>query len=345
MNRIHEVGEGRPIWKLRPMMLLITLVLVALAAAVLVALVLTGPAAEAVGSAIGRRRHRRAGVEHRQVAGAAAAVVVLMVAILFYSTPNVRAAEVPLDLGRRRAGDPGLGAGLGGVRLLRRQLLQLRQDLRLAGRRHRLPAVAVADQPRPALRCRARLRARAGPRAAGRAAGRGAAAAAAARHPQHREGRRRSTRRTWPSAAPCARATAARTTPTRWTRETVRGSAPTQKHRARTDDEGDPMKREERTSTSARILYRPVGHHRLDRRRRRWPARSSSRCGSGSAPARAPTPRGRWSRSTPMKEVLRRRRGAGRRLRGRQGRRSTAVGPAPSSARRGSGPATETAVA
>ncbi len=88
MNRIHEVGEGRPVWKLRPVMLLVTVVEVALAAAVLTALVVTGPAAAAVGSAIG-------------VGDTAVLVwsiakwpvllvaVVLMVAILFYATPNV----------------------------------------------------------------------------------------------------------------------------------------------------------------------------------------------------------------------------------------------------------------
>ncbi|MET0930865.1 MAG: YihY/virulence factor BrkB family protein, partial [Aeromicrobium sp.] len=53
MNRVYEIGEGRPMWKLRPVQLLVTLfslVLVALAAA---ALVLTGPVAEAVGDQIG----------------------------------------------------------------------------------------------------------------------------------------------------------------------------------------------------------------------------------------------------------------------------------------------------
>ena len=53
MNRIYEIDEGRPIWKLRPTMLLVTLVTVLLAAVVAVGLVLTGPAAEAVGRAIG----------------------------------------------------------------------------------------------------------------------------------------------------------------------------------------------------------------------------------------------------------------------------------------------------
>ena len=88
MNRIHEVGEGRPVWKLRPVMLLITLVEVVLAAAVLTALVVTGPAAEAVGSAIG------VGDTAVLVWSIAKwpvllAAVVLMVAILFYSTPNI----------------------------------------------------------------------------------------------------------------------------------------------------------------------------------------------------------------------------------------------------------------
>ena len=52
-NVIYEVEEGRSIVKLRPLQMLVTLVLVLLLALVLVALVLTGPLAEAVGSAVG----------------------------------------------------------------------------------------------------------------------------------------------------------------------------------------------------------------------------------------------------------------------------------------------------
>src|SRR3954453_18787319 len=44
MNRMYEVREGRPIWKLRPVQLLVTLVALVLAAAVAIALALTGPA-------------------------------------------------------------------------------------------------------------------------------------------------------------------------------------------------------------------------------------------------------------------------------------------------------------
>ena len=89
MNRMYEIREGRPIWKLRPLMLLVTLVALLLAAAVALALVLTGPAAQAVGDAIGL--------------GSTAVLVwniakwpvmlfavVLIVALLYYATPNVK---------------------------------------------------------------------------------------------------------------------------------------------------------------------------------------------------------------------------------------------------------------
>ncbi|MDP2772562.1 MAG: YihY/virulence factor BrkB family protein [Nocardioides sp.] len=89
MNRIYEMPEGRPVWKLRPMMLLFTVVLVVLVAIVLLALILTGPVAEAVGGAVGL--------------GATAVtvwdiakwpfllfVVILIVALLYYVTPNVK---------------------------------------------------------------------------------------------------------------------------------------------------------------------------------------------------------------------------------------------------------------
>lgn len=88
MNRVYEIGEGRPIWKLRPLLLGLTAVMVLLAAAVLVALVVTGPAAEAVGSALG------VGSTAVTVWSVAKwpvilVVVVLIVALLYYVTPNV----------------------------------------------------------------------------------------------------------------------------------------------------------------------------------------------------------------------------------------------------------------
>src|SRR3712207_1574475 len=53
MNRVYEIDEGRPFWKLRPLMLVITLVAVVLSALVLAMLVVSGPLAQSIGNAIG----------------------------------------------------------------------------------------------------------------------------------------------------------------------------------------------------------------------------------------------------------------------------------------------------
>ena len=50
MNRIYEVEEGRPVWKLRPIQLLLTLVGLTLAAAVAFMLAVSGPIASAIGA-------------------------------------------------------------------------------------------------------------------------------------------------------------------------------------------------------------------------------------------------------------------------------------------------------
>ena len=89
MNRIYEVGEGRPIWKLRPVMLLLTVVLVVLAASVLLALVLTGSVAQTVGEALGLGS---TGILLWQIAKwpVLLLVVAFIVALLYYATPNIR---------------------------------------------------------------------------------------------------------------------------------------------------------------------------------------------------------------------------------------------------------------
>ena len=88
MNRIYEIAEGRPFWKLRPAMILVTLLAVLLTAAVAMALVLTGPAAQAVGDAVGLGS---AAVLAWEIAKwpVIAVFVVLIVAILYWGTPNV----------------------------------------------------------------------------------------------------------------------------------------------------------------------------------------------------------------------------------------------------------------
>ena len=55
MNRIYEVREGRPVWKLRPLQLALTLAGLIMVAAVAFMLAVSGPVARAIGNAIGRR--------------------------------------------------------------------------------------------------------------------------------------------------------------------------------------------------------------------------------------------------------------------------------------------------
>jgi len=88
-NVIYEVEEGRSIVKLRPLQMLVTLVLVLLLALVLVAVVVTGPLADAVGSAVGLGS---AAVTAWDIAKwpVLLAVVVVMIALLYYASPNAK---------------------------------------------------------------------------------------------------------------------------------------------------------------------------------------------------------------------------------------------------------------
>jgi membrane protein len=88
-NVIYEVEEGRSFVKLRPLQLLVTLALVLLLALVLVALVLTGPVASKVGSALGVGD---TAVTIWNIAKwpVLLVVVMLMIAILYYSSPNAK---------------------------------------------------------------------------------------------------------------------------------------------------------------------------------------------------------------------------------------------------------------
>lgn len=89
MNRMYGIREGRPVWKLRPLQLVVTLLSLLLAAAVALSLVLTGPAAEAVGNAIGLGS---TAVLVWNIAKwpVLLLVVVLVVALLYYATPNIQ---------------------------------------------------------------------------------------------------------------------------------------------------------------------------------------------------------------------------------------------------------------
>lgn len=89
MNRVYEVDEGRPIWKLRPVLLLLTAVLVVIAVLVVALLVLSGPVAESVGEAVGLSSTV---VTVWQVVKWPVVVVLVVaaIALLYHGTPNVR---------------------------------------------------------------------------------------------------------------------------------------------------------------------------------------------------------------------------------------------------------------
>jgi membrane protein len=88
-NVIYETPEGRPFWKLRPLQLGVTLVMIVLMALLALALVLTGPVVEAVAGPIGLDD---TAVTIWNIAKwpAMVAVFLLMVAVLYYASPNVR---------------------------------------------------------------------------------------------------------------------------------------------------------------------------------------------------------------------------------------------------------------
>jgi membrane protein len=88
-NAIYEVPEGRPFWKLRPMQLIVTVVMIFLLAASAIAVVVTGPVAQQLGDVVG------AGSTAVTVWDIAkwpviALVVSLMFSVLYYAAPNVK---------------------------------------------------------------------------------------------------------------------------------------------------------------------------------------------------------------------------------------------------------------
>lgn len=89
MNRIYEVEEGRPAWKLRTQQLLLTLAGLVVAAAVALLLAVSGPVAEAAGGHLGIGA---TGLAVWNIARwpALLALVVVGVAMLYYLSPNVR---------------------------------------------------------------------------------------------------------------------------------------------------------------------------------------------------------------------------------------------------------------
>jgi membrane protein len=88
-NVIWETPEGRPFWKLRPLQLLVTLVMILLFAGVTLAVVLTGPVVSAVAGPLGIGS---TAVDIWNIAKwpVLLVVVILMFAVLYHAAPNVK---------------------------------------------------------------------------------------------------------------------------------------------------------------------------------------------------------------------------------------------------------------
>jgi membrane protein len=89
VNSVYEVDEGRRFWKLRPMQLGMTLLMVIGAALVAIAVVLTGDLARAVGDTIGLGDAAVTTWEYAKWP-VLFLVVMTMFAILYYVAPNVK---------------------------------------------------------------------------------------------------------------------------------------------------------------------------------------------------------------------------------------------------------------
>lgn len=89
MNRVYEIDEGRPIWKLRPVLLLVTIALLVIAVVIVAAVVLSGDVARSIGATVGLS-DQTVTVWNIVKWPVIVALVVVAIAILYHSTPNVR---------------------------------------------------------------------------------------------------------------------------------------------------------------------------------------------------------------------------------------------------------------
>lgn len=88
-NAIYEIEEGRPFWKIRPLQLAVTIVMILMLALCAVAVVVTGPLAETVGDVVGLGSSAVA-VWNIAKWPVIAIVFMAMLAFLFYAAPNVK---------------------------------------------------------------------------------------------------------------------------------------------------------------------------------------------------------------------------------------------------------------
>jgi membrane protein len=92
INRIYEVPEGRAVWKLRPLMFLVTVASLTLVTASVLLMIVTGPISKAIGKSLG------VGEDVAQLwdwlkLPVLLVIVVMVVALLYQTTPNVKLSK------------------------------------------------------------------------------------------------------------------------------------------------------------------------------------------------------------------------------------------------------------
>jgi membrane protein len=92
-NTIYQVEEGRPFWKLKPLQLLVTFVLILIAAFVALGLVLSGPIVGALGGALGISDSVLTAWRFAKWPAMLILVVVIF-GVLYYTAPNARVSGV-----------------------------------------------------------------------------------------------------------------------------------------------------------------------------------------------------------------------------------------------------------
>lgn len=87
MNRIYEIDEGRPFWKLKPAQLLVTVITLVLVTIAALILVVSGPVTKAVGNALHLGTAPQIAWEIAKWP-VLLIIVVVIIAVLYYATPN-----------------------------------------------------------------------------------------------------------------------------------------------------------------------------------------------------------------------------------------------------------------
>ena len=183
-NAIYDVEEGRPIWKLKPQQIGIVVILIVMLVLVLVMVAVSGPLAKEVGKVVGVGDSAVKIWDFAKIP-IVLLVVALMFGFLYKTAPNVKQPGAKFFTPGRLRGAVHLDRGVDPVRDLHREVRLAEQDLRVHGRRDRVPDLGLDNEPGDPVRSRVQLRAPAQPAARGRRAGAaGRAVPGAARHHQ-----------------------------------------------------------------------------------------------------------------------------------------------------------------